>query len=182
MNELSSLMLQLDVADIGEPSFTLSSNKAREEIFPNIFTIKQNLDSYNGAGLSTDNQKQLVKCFAEQFNRFHQFLDPHEAESLILSIPDAKDSDMSFRNSALLAVAAFCSDVPLLNNLQEHFFTQAESLVLQSIREKPSDLVYGIQLDCHGYWTSVAPRITRKRSKINTTITRSESDDTATSR
>ncbi|KAH0374835.1 hypothetical protein KCU84_g3040, partial [Aureobasidium melanogenum] len=141
MNELSSLMLQLDVADIGEPSFTLSSNKAREEIFPNIFTTKQNPDSYNGAVLSTDNQQQLVKCFANKFNRFHQFLDPHEAESLILSISDAKDSDLSFRNSALLAVAAFCSDVPLLNDLQEHFFTQAESLVLQSIREKPSDLV-----------------------------------------
>lgn len=133
-------MLQLDVADIGEPSFTLSSNKSREEI-PNIFTARQNPDSYNGAILSTDNQKQLVKCFAGEFNRFHQFLDPHESENLILSIPDAKDSDMSFRNSALLAVAAFCSDVPLLNDLQEHFFTKAESLILQSIREKPSDLV-----------------------------------------
>ncbi|KAH0401512.1 hypothetical protein KCU89_g4085, partial [Aureobasidium melanogenum] len=141
MNELSSLMLQLDVADIGEPSFTLSSNKAREEILPNIFTARQNPDSYNGAILSTDNQKQLVKCFAGEFNRFHQFLDPHESENLILSIPDAKDSDMSFRNSALLAVAAFCSDVPLLNDLQEYFFTKAESLILQSIREKPSDLV-----------------------------------------
>lgn len=141
MNELSSLMLQLDVADIGEPSFTLSSNKAREEIFPNLSKMKKNLDLYDGAVLSTDDQKQLVKCFADGFNRFHQFLDPHEAEGLILSIPDAEDSDLSFRNSALLAVAASYSDVPLLKDLQEHFFTQAESLVLHAIRKMPSDLV-----------------------------------------
>ncbi|KAH0354540.1 hypothetical protein KCU81_g1365, partial [Aureobasidium melanogenum] len=141
MNELSSLMLQLDVADIGEPSFTLSSNKAREEIFPNLSKTKKSLDLNDGAVLSTDDQKQLVKCFADGFNRFHQFLDPHEAEGLILSIPDAEDSDLSFRNSALLAVAASCSDVPLLKDLQEHFFTQAESLVLHAIRKMPSDLV-----------------------------------------
>lgn len=141
MNELSSLMLQLDVADIGEPSFTLSSNKPREEIFSATSKKKQSLDLCNGHVLSADDQKQLVRCFADNFNRFHQFLDPREAESLMLSISDAEDSDLSFRNSALLAVAASCSDMSRLKDLQEHFFTQAEGLVLYSIRKRPSDLV-----------------------------------------
>lgn len=141
MNELSSLMLQLDVADIGEPSFTLSSNKAREEIFPNTLKTKKSYGSGNNVVLPADDQKQLIKCFADGFNRFHQFLEPHEAESLSLSFPETEDSDLSFRNSALLAVAASCSDVPPLKDLHEHFFTQAESLVLHAIRKRPSDLV-----------------------------------------
>lgn len=141
MNELSSLMLQLDVADIGEPSFTLSSNKPREDVLSATPKTKQSLDLCNGHVLSADDQEQLVRCFADNFNRFHQFLDPGEAENLMLFTPDAEDSDLSFRNSALLAVAASCSDMPRLKNLQEHFYTQAESLVLYSIRKRPSDLV-----------------------------------------
>ncbi|KAK6008273.1 hypothetical protein QM012_000176 [Aureobasidium pullulans] len=141
MNELSSLMLQLDVADIGEPSFTLSSNKVREEIFPNAVQTCQETAPYNGVVISTADQKHLVKCFIDNFNRFHQFLDSQEAESMILYIPGTKDSDLSFRNSALLAVAASCCENTRLRDLEEHFFTQAESLVLRSIRTKPSDLV-----------------------------------------
>lgn len=141
MNELSSLMLQLDVGDIGEPSFTLSSTKPREEISIDTVKTRKDLGGFGDAVLSTDEQRQLVKCFADGFNSFHQFLDSHEAESLLLSVPDAEDFDLSFRNSALLAVAASCSDTPRLKDLQEHFSTQAESLVLYSIRKRPSDLV-----------------------------------------
>ncbi|CAD0029311.1 unnamed protein product [Aureobasidium pullulans] len=48
MNELSSLMLQLDVADIGEPSFTLSASKVPQTKTSNSPDIKFDVEVRNG--------------------------------------------------------------------------------------------------------------------------------------
>ncbi|KAI4853369.1 hypothetical protein E4T44_00877 [Aureobasidium sp. EXF-8845] len=141
MNDLSSLMLQLDVADFGEPSFALTSNKAGEEISSNVPRTAQNTEPAEAVVLSATEQKQLVTCFAKKFNPFHQFLDYDEAETKALACVGADDIDLRFRNSALLAVAASCSDTPRLRNLEGHFYSLAGSLALRSISERPSDLV-----------------------------------------
>jgi hypothetical protein len=141
MDELSSLMLQLDVADIGEPSFALTSNKAGDEVPSNVPRKEQEIEPAEAVVLSATDQKQLVACFAEKFNPFHQFLDHDEAETKTLAFLGADDIDLRFRNSALLAVAASCSDVPRLKDSEGHFYNQAESLAFRSIGERPTDLV-----------------------------------------
>jgi hypothetical protein len=138
MDELSSLMLQLDVADFGEPSFALTSKKAGDEIHPGVI---RNIEPPGAVVLSPTESKQLVSCFADSFDKFHQFLDHGEAETQTLVVSGADEIDLNFRNSAVLAVAASCSDMPRFKNLEQHFYCQAENLALHSIGERPTDLV-----------------------------------------
>lgn len=141
MDELSSLMLQLDVADFGEPSFALTSNKAGEEEPFGGSRRERDVEPPGSIILSAIEEKQLVVCFADKFNRFHQFLEHDEAETQTLAFLSANDVDLRFRNGAVRAVAASCSDIARLKDLEWDFYTQAESLALRSIGERPSDLV-----------------------------------------
>ncbi|KAI5195849.1 hypothetical protein E4T38_08844 [Aureobasidium subglaciale] len=141
MNELSSLMLQLDVADIGEPSFTLSSHRTPQELVPDTSGLSREARLDGETTVSQDDRRQLLKCFSETFNRFHQFLDLKEALSWSKLDLGSQEVDLEFRNYALLAVAASCSDLQRLRDMQAHFSTHAESLVLRCIKERASDLV-----------------------------------------
>ncbi|KAI4834237.1 hypothetical protein E4T44_08957, partial [Aureobasidium sp. EXF-8845] len=141
MNELSSLMLQLDVADIGEPSFTLSSHREPREHVLNTSGVLREARLDSEIPISQEDHRQLMKCFSDTFNRFHQFLNPEEASSWSKLDLGSQETDLEFRNYALLAVAASCSDLQQLRNMQGHFSTRAESLVLRCIKERASDLV-----------------------------------------
>ncbi|KAI5203911.1 hypothetical protein E4T39_03971 [Aureobasidium subglaciale] len=141
MNELSSLMLQLDVADRGEPSFTLSSHRTPQEHVPDTSGVLREARLDNETTISQEDQRQLLKCFSDTFNRFHQFLDSKEAMHWAYLDHDSQEIDFEFRNCALLAVAASCSDAQRLRDMQRQLSTRAESLVLRCIKERASDLV-----------------------------------------
>ncbi|CAC9885831.1 unnamed protein product, partial [Aureobasidium pullulans] len=141
MNELSSLMLQLDVADIGEPSFTLSASKVPQTKISNSPDIKFDVEVHNEDCVTFDDRHYLIECFSKTFNRFHQFLETDELVNMALSEPAVGDIDLTFRNNALYAVAASCSDITRIQNLKKSFKSRAEGLVFRCIKETPTDLV-----------------------------------------
>ncbi|THY54543.1 hypothetical protein D6C98_04508 [Aureobasidium pullulans] len=141
MNELSSLMLQLDVADIGEPSFTLSASKVPQTKISNSPDIKFDVEVHNEDCVTFDDRHYLIECFSKTFNRFHQFLETDELVNMALSEPAVGDIDLTFRNNALYAVAASCSDITRIQNLEKSFKSRAEGLVFRCIKETPTDLV-----------------------------------------
>lgn len=142
MNELASLMLQLDVADVGEPSFTLASPRTPQGHVSETHAMisEASLDD-DEITLSREDCQQLLECFSSDFNHFHQFLSPGEVENWSLKELRPQEVDLEFRNCALLAVAASCSAQQRFSDLWEHFSKRAKSLVFRSIREQASDLV-----------------------------------------
>jgi hypothetical protein len=146
MEELASLMLTMEIEDKGEPSFTISSRKSTSATLgdPGIDTRDPQHASdppLRSFGAHSETREQLVTCFMESFNKFHQVLDLDETVSIGLQEPMECALDEQFRSCAILAVSASLSSIPNAAQLESKYASFAESIVLRCIREQPSDLV-----------------------------------------
>jgi hypothetical protein len=144
MEELASLMLTMDIEDKGEPSFTISSRKSTLAAHrdPGVDT-KDSIESDPGPfNVQSEIREQLLASF-EHFNAFHQVLDSDEAVSIIRQDPIVMKGprDEKFRNSAILSVGASLSSIISAAELDSQYASYAEGIILQCIREQPSDLV-----------------------------------------
>jgi hypothetical protein len=151
MEELASLMLTMDVNGQGEPSFMMTS---RDRKSSNIES--QNLPvEYSEKGIGTrvespihesliltlQSRQELMYCFMENFNIFHQYLDYKESISVVMADMNSSNPDFIFRNYALYSVAAYFSDTPELHNIGRMCALSAENMVLNCIRKNASDLI-----------------------------------------
>jgi hypothetical protein len=144
MEELASLMLTMDIEDKGEPSFTISSRKSTlaAHISPGVGP-HDSIESIPGScDAQSETREQLVACF-KSFNAFHQVLDSDEVASVIRQDPIAMKAplDEKFRNSAILSAGASLSSIISAADLDSQYASYAEGIILQCIREQPSDLV-----------------------------------------
>ena len=150
MEELASLMLEMDIEEKGEPSFTIAAGKRKS-------SARDTHDGHDGLSTNEGNNgsefveevfqlrpeflSHLVDCFVDHFNTFHQFLAPEDIADLKTRGATKCDLDFCFRNSALLAVAACFSTVPEAKEVRSSYASLADSLALRCIRERPNDVV-----------------------------------------
>ncbi|GAB7356275.1 hypothetical protein MBLNU459_g7084t1 [Dothideomycetes sp. NU459] len=147
MEELASLMLGMTVEDKGEPSFALASGRVPS---PNGYvpdslneaSMSFNSDAYATHNLARRDRQHLIKCFEDNFDKYHQFLDLTEVADLALEESEVqKRLDYQLRTYAIYAVAACFSPHDWLSRLGSHFSALAEDLVFRCIKDHPSDLV-----------------------------------------
>lgn len=146
MDELASLMLEMDIEEKGEPSFTIAAGRRKSSHTANRDFPAEGTSSARGwssakdVTVSAELLQHLVDCFVTHFNLFHQFLDCHEVADVRSHGLNVVELDRYFRNTALLAVAACFSDREDAKALGT-VCAQLETLPLQCIKEFPSDLV-----------------------------------------
>ncbi|TVY71382.1 Nitrogen assimilation transcription factor nit-4, partial [Lachnellula suecica] len=143
MEELAGMMLTMAIEDKGEPSFTISSRK-----YMNDAVAKPGVDPYLATqptlqtfDAQSESREKILACFLENFNSFHQILEPDEVRSLVLQDPTKGPLDEQLRSNAVLAVGASLSSVPGAAELELQHASFAEGIILRCIREQPSDLV-----------------------------------------
>ena len=147
MEELASLMLKVDIEDLGEPSFTILAREAPVPIaaakkrpsLPLAATSSPEESEFRTAELEI--RRHLIGCFMQTFNKYHQFLDLEEAEMIIASERSAEDIDLQFRNDAIFAVASCLSPRIEVVQAGDFYATSADNVILQCIRETPNDLI-----------------------------------------
>lgn len=149
MEELASLMLEMDIEEKGEPSFTIAAGKrmAPETEYQHS---RAEAIARNGRELETKPQvphiskellEHLVDSFVCHFNPFHQFLDVKDVEDLKIRGVDVDIIDCHFRNAALLAVAARFSTREDAKQAGAAYSILAQGLPFHCIKHRPSDLV-----------------------------------------
>ncbi|KAL1301910.1 hypothetical protein AAFC00_006088 [Neodothiora populina] len=146
IEELSSLMLKVQIEDRGEPSFTISSIQST---VPDSHSVSQagpkaNVRELNTSLSTSSNhelRQHLVACFMDEFNVYHRFLDSEDANLLVNGSEGENELDAHFRNNALFAVASFFSGQQHVRLLEENYYSNASNLALQCIASQPSDLV-----------------------------------------
>ena len=145
MEELASLMLEMDIEEKGEPSFTIAAGKRNSSQIVDTTLSPQSLNKCMQALSIPLPAKELLDhlmdCFGREFNGFHQFLDCREADILREHGADVNGLDSQFRNAALLAVAACFSTREDAVHIGAEYASLAESLPLRCIKEQPSDIV-----------------------------------------
>ena len=149
MEELASLMLEMDIEEKGEPSFTIAAGKRQApetdyQMSPLEAVVS--IPREQGAEplapeISQELLGHLVDCFVRHFNSYHQFLDTKDIEHLKVHGFDTIDIDCRFRNAALLAVAACFSDQEDAKQIGASYSVLAQGLPFHCIRHRPSDLV-----------------------------------------
>ncbi|RVX72746.1 hypothetical protein B0A52_04145 [Exophiala mesophila] len=147
MDELASLMLEMDIEEKGEPSFTIAAGRRRPSQLDQTGihdvgqTSNQQKRMMTAIDVSPETIRHLVDCFITHFNPFHQFIEPHEKEQIIHSGTEVADLGLSFRNAALLAVGSCFSDHEDAKATGLAYFDLASSLPLISIKQCPGELV-----------------------------------------
>jgi hypothetical protein len=149
MEELAGLMLTMDIEDQGEPSFVIhackrGSSSIHDEVSKPASTYQEtsmNLISSVEGSAQVSLREQLLDSFTRKFNPFHQFLEPNDPIHLAVNDPFSGNIGVQLRNNALFAVGAYFSDIEGSSDLGASHANDAELLVLQCMREAPSDLV-----------------------------------------
>lgn len=150
MGELATLMLEMDIAEKGEPSFTIAAGKrksvsARDEV--KTSTIEGEIGGEHSQSdvtrhfLPPEILDHLVDCFTMHFNTFHQFLDINDVVELKSFGINVSTLDLRFRNAALLSVAACLSSMPEAKRTRSTYASLADGLALRCIKERPNDIV-----------------------------------------
>jgi hypothetical protein len=149
MEELASLMLEMDIEEKGEPSFTIAAGK---RIAPETEYQHSQVEAIVSNGreqeteplvpqISKELLEHLVDCFVCHFNGFHQFLDGKDVEDLKMCGVEVNTIDCHFRNAALLAVAARFSTREDARQAGTAYSILAQGLPFHCIKHRPSDLV-----------------------------------------
>lgn len=149
MEELASLMLEMDIEEKGEPSFTIAAGKRMAPEIEYQHTPSEavtNIDHASGTEqqipkVSQELLEYLVDSFVCHFNGFHQFLDTADIKDLKICGINVDTIDCRFRNASLLAVAARFSNREDARQVGQAFSTLAQSLPLHCFKHRPSDLV-----------------------------------------
>lgn len=149
MEELASLMLEMDIEEKGEPSFNIAAGKRMAaEVDYQHPSPEAVVSSGHRQGLepqipqvSKELLEHLMDCFVTHFNGFHQFLDAKDIEDIKTCGVDVDIVDCRFRNAALLAVAAHFSSREDAKQAGQGFSTIAQDLPLYCMKHRPSDLV-----------------------------------------
>jgi len=142
MEELASLMLTMDLEGQGEPSFTLPPGKSKAIVKRESSSIRIPLaHATDNLVISVETKQRLLGCFMRKFNIFHQFIEESPSRSIIQVQLSGDISDGQFRDYALLAVGAHLSENSDDLALSSTLAAIAEGMVLQCIRQRPSDLI-----------------------------------------
>lgn len=145
MEELATLMLEMDIAEGGEPSFTMAPGKRQPAL--SDLEAERKMEPMRSDEriaihlLPPELLIHLVDCFVTHFNPYHQFLDRQDVADLKRQGIDVDALDLRFRNAALLAVAACFSSIPEAKKLRSSYASLADGLAFRCIRERPNDIV-----------------------------------------
>jgi len=163
IGELSMSMINLQVGELGEPSFTIRGLASQyENTAPQI--PRSNLVPMTGAQNQTirssikaeaaneaDVHRNLVQSFLTYVNPFHQIFPLNSAEEVLEYFSDIskKTLDVQFLAFTVFAVGACFSSAPNAKELGSKYNALAESICFQSCRDHQAEnVVKGLALLC----------------------------------
>jgi hypothetical protein len=168
VDELGSLMLNLGIEDVGEPSFTIPSHAFESLSFskksrlsdtapPFVSTSQADCSTelehiYHVSSNHNFQEDGILQSFLDHFNPFHQFVDQEEATYLndvaTTVDPSSHRADSLFLTNAAQAIGAhFC--FPQDETQIDQYVTTAKALVMRSCRETPgAATIKGLSLLC----------------------------------